>query len=524
MGRRSDRPAALSRSRFRAAALLGPLTSPSRLWIAALAVLLAFAFIGSRGVWDPDEGRYTNVALHMLDSGDWLNPMRSDDTGHWTKPPLTYWLIAASVAAFGQHAGVARLPIALSYLACVALVWQLARRLAPGAESSAAAIYATMLLPLGAAQLVTTDFPLTALQTAAMTALVEARADPARGARWIALGWLATALAFLTKGPPALLPLLAIALYAALVREPGARRYFGVTGAIVFAAVALPWFVIVTQRHPGLLDHFLGSEVVRRVASDDFGRHGEWYGWLQVYAPTLIVGSLPWTGAVWRWSRTLPAHLRRWRDPARRRADAPLLLLTLWLLVPLLVLCLARSRLPLYVLPLFVPLALLVARQRRDEGRNGLNVPGLIGWLVLMLALKAAAAGWPSHKDASQWADTIAGRAPFAVTEVVFVEDMARYGLHLHLGAKIEKIALDPIAGAGFTPEYDEDLATELAECGGATGVVWIAKQARYAEVAARIAGHGYLAEPLGAPYRERVLFTVRAAAASGPDTARAAQ
>ena len=37
-------------------------------FLVALAVLLAFAAIGTRALWDPDEGRYTNVALHMLES------------------------------------------------------------------------------------------------------------------------------------------------------------------------------------------------------------------------------------------------------------------------------------------------------------------------------------------------------------------------------------------------------------------------------------------------------------------------
>ena len=73
------------------------LRSPA-LWIALLSTTLALAFLGARGMWDPDEGRYTNVALNMLDSGDWLNPRRSHEVCYWTKPPLTYWAIAASMA------------------------------------------------------------------------------------------------------------------------------------------------------------------------------------------------------------------------------------------------------------------------------------------------------------------------------------------------------------------------------------------------------------------------------------------
>ena len=115
--------------------------------VAGLVLLVAFAFLGMRGLWEPDEGRYTNVALMMLDRGDWLTPMRNDLTGHWTKPPMTYWLIAASVWAFGAEAWAARLPIALAFVVCAACVAWIARHCAPGREAKAALVFATMLAP-----------------------------------------------------------------------------------------------------------------------------------------------------------------------------------------------------------------------------------------------------------------------------------------------------------------------------------------------------------------------------------------
>lgn len=72
----------------------------------ALSLVLALAFQGSRGLWDPDEGRYSNVALQMVDSGDYLTPRRNVETMHVTKPPVTYWAIAASVNVFGRSGSV----------------------------------------------------------------------------------------------------------------------------------------------------------------------------------------------------------------------------------------------------------------------------------------------------------------------------------------------------------------------------------------------------------------------------------
>jgi 4-amino-4-deoxy-L-arabinose transferase-like glycosyltransferase len=484
------------------------------LWIAALALVLAFAFLGSRGIWDPDEGRYTNVAVNMLESGDWLNPHRNVDIGHWTKPPLTYWAVAASIGAFGLNPWAARLPVALSYLLCVWLAWRLARRLAPGTQATAAMAFATMLLPFGAAQLVTTDFILVACETLAVWAFIEGRRGPGRPEPWIALMWAGFALAFLTKGPPGLLPLLVVLLFDGLM--PGRRRAFQLTGIALFALLALPWYVAVMLDNPGLFEYFIGDEVVNRVTTNEFGRHGQWYGWATVYLPTLVLGTLPWTPTLWRWTKGLPARLRRWRDPAARHDDATLVFLTAWVLLPLLVFCLSRSRMPLYLLPLFVPLALLVAVQRHTEGRPLPPWPQMLAWALVLIALQFGTAIWPTHKDASAWAREIQARTPDPVHEVIFVDDMARYGLRLHLDAEIEKVSLDPIppgTQTRFNPVNDEDLATELAEAADDPGAIWICKQALWPQVQARVADHGHRAEKLGTPYRGRVIFRTRPAA-----------
>ena len=483
-------------------------------WICVLVVTLAFGFLGSRGIWDPDEGRYTNVALNMLDSGDWLNPRRHHEVGHWTKPPLTYWAIASSVAVFGHNPWAARLPAALAYLLSVWLVWRLARRLQPGTQWPAATVYATMLLPLGASQLITTDYLLAAFEALALYAFVEAQWRTGEAARdgvalrWIALMWTSFAFAFLTKGPPALLALLVVFAFNLLLPRARRRRTLHWWGLALFVLLALPWYAAVVLNHPGLFGYFVGDEVVNRVTTHEFGRHGEWYGWLQVYLPTLLLGTLPWTAPLWRWARALPARMRRWyRDPIARGEDAPILLLALWILLPLGVFCLSQSRMPLYLLPLFVPLALAVAAQRHAEGRGLPGWPRLLAWAGVLLALKFGAALWPTHKNAAAWAEAIRARTAGPVQEVAFLEDMARYGLHLHLGAEIEKVSLDPPPQARFNPASDTDLAHELAQ--REPHVVWVCKEERWEEFQARIGALGYHATPLGTPFHDRVIFRV---------------
>jgi 4-amino-4-deoxy-L-arabinose transferase-like glycosyltransferase len=479
-------------------------------WIAILALLLGLAFLGSRGLWDPDEGRYTNVALNMLDSGDWLNPHRNEDVGHWTKPPMTYWGIASSVAVFGYNAWAARLPGAVSYLLCVWLVWRMARRMAPGQEAAASLAYATMLFTIGAAQWITTDYVLALFSALAMHGFVQARFGATRPGWWLATMWVGFALAFMTKGPPALLPLIAVVAFDLLVPRGKSPRMLQWWSLPLFALVALPWYLAVIVRNPGLLQYFIGNEVVNRVATNEFGRHGQWYGWFTIYAPTLLVGTLPWTPALLRWARHLPADVRRWwRDSAARIADAPWVLLTMWVLVPLFVFCLARSRMPLYLLPLFAPLALLVAMQRAREGRGLPRWRWILVWAVLLLGLQAAAGNWPTHKQAKDWAAAVRDRAGGEpIGEVVFVEDMVRYGMHLHLGpgTHMAKIALEPLPQSPFNRVYDRLLEEELAVQD--PDAIWICKIASFPNIRDRIETAGYTVIPMP-PYRDRAVFRV---------------
>ena len=484
-------------------------------WIAALALVLALLLPGLRGVWDPDEGRYTNVAMHMLDSGDWLVPHRSEEVAHWTKPPLTYWAIAASMEVFGRTPWAARLPASLSYLLCVWLAFRMARRLAPGSEEQAALAFATMLLPFGAAQLITTDYLLAACESLAMWGFVEARfGDGRRARRWLALMWAGFGLAFLTKGPPGLLPLLAVFVFDWLTPADGSNglrrvRTLQWWGPPLLLLVALPWYLAVVLRTPGLLEYFLGAEVVDRIASDDFRRHGQWYGWLVVYAPTLVLGTLPWTPALWRWLRSLPAQCGIWRSRAGRDVDRAGLLLALWVALPLLVFCLSRSRMPLYLLPLFVPLALLVARQRLGEGRRLPRWRWLLAWAGLLLALEFATALWPTHKDGAAWEAAIHERAPGVVSQVLIVDDMARYSLYLQMDVDVEKLSLLPLHESPFGPEYDEDVADELDDDYD-PDAIWFTKQAHFPVVQTRLRELGFVGIPQGTPYQGRTLFRVR--------------
>lgn len=473
-------PAAMTRQGAHPRFPTGPLVA------FALALVLALLFQGARGLWDPDEGRYSNVALQMVDSGDYLTPRRNDETMHVTKPPVTYWAIAASVNAFGRSEWALRLPMALAFALTAALVFSMGRTLVPDRPWLPALVYVSSPLPFLAAGVITTDTLLTCVEAAAMAAYVRFRFGSG-SPRWLDAMWALFGLAFMVKGPPGLLPLLAIAAWEVRVRSLAllARP----VGLVAFAVIGLGWFGWIIHRHPELLPYFVGDEVVGRIASTEHNRNGEWYGGFVVYLPTLLLGALPWTAvAVWR----------RWRDRASAPLPAASRFLWLWLGLPLLVFFLARSRLPFYVLPLFVPISLLVgmALARVPLGRVSATLAAL--WLAALLAAKVFLSTMPNAQDARQLASELRPLLPAPPTELVFVQTKARYGLRFYFGSEVETISLANLASraASAPGPFDDDLRHELAE--GEAGIYYLVPTGHAGEFEGRIARSGRVLRRLG--------------------------
>lgn len=437
-------------------------------WLFALFVMLAFTFQGTRAIWEPDEGRYSSTGLHMLESGDYLVPTIDGEHAHLTKPPIVYWSLAASFATLGRNEWAARLPGALAFVGTGLLVFGLGRRFCPARPWLPAMIYGLSLAPFMGANVVSTDVLLVFFETAAMYAFV--RASPGDGPldrRWVRLMWLAFGLAFMTKGPPGLLPLLAMMAMVAFHDRASLRRLFDPLGLLVFAVVAFTWFGLVIAQQPSRLGYFLGYEVYDRVFTDTHGRNAEWYGALLVYGPVFLFGALPW------WPMALVAAggpRRAWMDLRARLAarDRDWLLLAWWFLLPLLVFCLARSRLQLYVMPLFVPLSLMLARPLAkwdwlDTRRLG-AIAGLTA--IGLLALKGIAGHVHASRDARDMAAAIREIVdPRDIDEIVFVGMRPFYGIYIYLDVPIEGVQI----GAGTSRDpyakfvADEDLCSELA-------------------------------------------------------------
>lgn len=399
----------------------------------------------------------------MAQSGDWWTPRLHHDTPHFSKPPLTYWSLAAAISAFGRNEWAVRLPNAIAWCGTVLLVFAIARRVAPGRELLAATIQATALLPFAAMNVVTTDTLLAFFETLAVAGFVRARWDASgvrAGAFWM---WTGFGLAFLTKGPPGLLPLLAILVFLLMTEGVrGLARLRSPAGWLAFLLIAGGWYAAQMAAYPDLARYFFGQEIVDRIASDRFHRNAGLRGILRAYAPVILAGMLPWLPwAISSWLRTRSTT-------GRARAVAlETQFLAGWLSLPLLVFVVSSSRLPLYLLPLAPPAALLFARVLpADALASRKRRVWIAAWLVLLLAVKGLAAIYPSDRDGRRLAARLRVALPYPPLELVVIHRKPRYSLAFYLHTEVEAVALDGRLEAalrsGFLPP--EMLSSELSE------------------------------------------------------------
>jgi len=369
-------------------------------WVffAVLAGILLFWSLGHHSLMESTESRYAEIANEMARSGDWTIP-RLNYVKHFHKPPLAYWLDAASQKVFGYNEWAVRFPAAVFSLLIALLAGLFARRLfGPRAQWPGALVALSAAGVVGFARTLTADIFLTFFALAALAAAWEVRSGR-RGFAW--LYYLALGLGFMTKGPVilviALLPLLVSAL--ALRERRWLRDLLVHPGWLLFAAVGLTWYAVAASETPGLLRYWLLKHTVARVASVDvFHRGAPWYDPIAYLFLLLFPWSRLAAAAGVSHARGLRALFRS-PAPGPEPGPAPELdsperkcfHLAVWILLPLLFFCVIASKLVGYVLPL-VPLGavlavgLLVEREEKTSSRAAWRYgAGLT--LVLLAAL-----------------------------------------------------------------------------------------------------------------------------------------
>ncbi|MBP4000791.1 lipid IV(A) 4-amino-4-deoxy-L-arabinosyltransferase [Pseudomonas koreensis] len=351
---------------------------PLLLGIFLLAYLLP---LGSHGLWIPDETRYAQISQEMLLSGNWVSP-HFMSLRYFEKPAAGYWMIALGQAVFGQNLFGVRFASALSTGLSVLLCFLIARRLwnDPRKSFVCALLYMSFVIVAGQAGYANLDPQFTFWVNLSLVALwfaLDSRSNGQRIAGWAVLG-LACGMGFMTKGFLAwLLPVLIALPWMLWQKRWKELLLYGPVAIAVAIIVSLPWVLAVHGQEPDYWRFFFWHEHIRRFAGDDAQHDAPWW----FYLPLLVAFSLPWVGM-------LPVALKQaWQT----RRETGIAFLGLWLLMPLLFFSLSNGKLPTYILPCLLPLALLLGhaladRLRLEQGR-ALGLNGLLNLLLGIVTL-----------------------------------------------------------------------------------------------------------------------------------------
>ncbi|WP_166636878.1 ArnT family glycosyltransferase [Cognatilysobacter terrigena] len=318
-------------------------------WLVALLVL--GAGLGLRDPWPADEPRFALVAKQMVDSHQWLFPMRGNEL-YADKPPLFMWLQAIALTVVGNLRVAFLLPSLLASLGTLALLRDLGARLydrRAGAYAAWALLFTfAFTFQARRAQI---DPLLVFWVTLSVYGLVRHLVRGPDLRMWY-LGWFAAGLGVITKGVGviALLVLIpAAVLHArgwASIGAQGWRRPATWLGPVLLVLPIAVWlgpmlWAVEHSTDPALhdyADNILLRQTAKRYVDPSHHIQPVWY-----FPVVILTQWLPaWLALPWVWSG--------WRDAWRAR-DGRLALLLTWVALVVVFFSLSAGKREVYILP-----------------------------------------------------------------------------------------------------------------------------------------------------------------------------
>jgi 4-amino-4-deoxy-L-arabinose transferase-like glycosyltransferase len=312
-------------------------------------------FLGSHGIVDPDEGRYSEAAREMLASGNFITPY-VDGVPFFDKPILFYWLQALSMVLFGVNEWSIRLFPMLAGVGSCIVVYIVGNKLYGRLSGILSAlILSVMPMFFGIAHFANMDIEIAFWVTGAtgFGLIAVDQADAPSGRRWM---WLAFAFAgcgFLTKGLIGLVfPVMVLGVWVIVWNRWKLLPKLSLPiSLLIFCMIALPWLIVVSIENLRFLYYFFIYEQFTRFVGGHFNSIQPLW-----FYPELILGGLiPW---IWFFGQSVVMHVKQLnsKTPGHHRSA----ILLLWPLLVLIFFSIPASKLPGYIAPVFPPLALLL--------------------------------------------------------------------------------------------------------------------------------------------------------------------
>jgi len=341
-------------------------------WVKAILICVGFTAMylliaGSSTLWDRDEPRYARVTVEMIESGNYLVPTFNGEAW-FDKPVLLYWLMSVPVRIFGPSEIACRFAGVMGTAVTLLLTFFIGKKLFDAkAGLWAEVVLGTTLLMLFVGSSALVDGIALPFIVGAMAIFI--RRQEIRAIDAAAIGIL-IGLGMLAKGPLGLLPVFAIIVALWFGRENIGgfiRNFLWVCFAVIIAGgIFLLWAIPADRATDGELYRvFFGRHIVGRVLSPMEGHGGNFLLYLPYYPAVIIAGFFPWVVF-------LPGAFSA-VSGKRIGIDGGRNILISWIAATVILMTLAATKLPHYVLFVWPAMAVMVGGTITAVGENMLK-------------------------------------------------------------------------------------------------------------------------------------------------------
>ncbi|MEO2046436.1 MAG: glycosyltransferase [Pirellulales bacterium] len=335
----------------------------------------------SYSLFEPDETRYAQIGLEMVETGDWMVPRLSGEP-YLDKPPLLYWSTALSYTLFGVNQWSARLPSAVAAWLTILFVYVLGRRLVGDGSAWIGALL--LLLSSGfilSARFLMMDGLLTLFTTIGLlSAAIAIHTRHGTALAWWLTTGVACGLGMLTKGPIAVVICLPPILAAAWLTKNSRPLSWKVAMvvALPMVLIASPWFYLISLSQQEFSNHFFLVHHLQRFFSA-FNHSEPWWFYLPVLAISLMPASLLFPPLVMylfargkglRGSGAVGEPL----GAMRTQQLGMILIAGVWIVA---FFSISSCKLPAYILPAIPMFCLVIGKMLQDVQWSADAVPGI---------------------------------------------------------------------------------------------------------------------------------------------------
>ncbi len=324
--------------------------------------LLLFFSQGIRNLYETTEVRYAEASRELLVTGKYLIPQLNFKP-HFTKPPFTYWMIAIFLAIGGKNsffpdflynlkhydflAFWVRTPYTLFFFLSGYFFYKLCFYLLKDRKKSfiSLIVFLTSFFTLTSSLIVSTDLFLLFWCVFSLYSFFAWICEKKIG--YLFLFYIGLGFGFLTKGPIIwLIVIPSVITYFILFPEYFKNLkndiFINIMGLFIALFISFFWFFYLDFTGIKPFSYYVNVEFEKRIFSNIHHRQNTWL----LFWVIILFGTFPYI------------FFYRFRNFDLNK-------LNLWLLlsfsIPFSIFCISKSRLPLYMLPLFIFVSIFVA-------------------------------------------------------------------------------------------------------------------------------------------------------------------